>query len=44
MLNETPYRGTPVPPTDSLIMSGNFLPYGYYGATDGTPEYGFKED
>ena len=94
MLNETPYRGTPMPPTDPLIyrfyelvmvngpalkaiieeefgdgimsaidfdmslerlanpkgdrvkiiMSGKFLPYKYYGAADGTPEYGLKED
>jgi cyanate lyase len=94
MLNETPYRGTPMPPTDPLIyrfyelvmvngpalkaiieeefgdgvmsaidfdmslerlanpkgdrvkitMSGKFLPYKYYGAADGTPDYGFKEE
>ena len=94
MLNETPYRGTPMPPTDPLIyrfyelvmvngpalkaiieeefgdgimsaidfdmslerlanpkgdrvniiMSGKFLPYKYYGAADGTPNYGFKEE
>jgi cyanate lyase len=94
LLNETPYRGTPMPPTDPLIyrfyelvmvngpalkaiieeefgdgimsaidfdmslerlanpkgdrvkiiMSGKFLPYKYYGAADGTPEYGLKED
>ncbi len=94
MLNETPYRGTPMPPTDPLIyrfyelvmvngpalkaiieeefgdgimsaidfdmslerlanpkgdrvkinMSGKFLPHKYYGAADGTPEYGFKEE
>ena len=94
MLNETPYRGTPMPPTDPLIyrfyelvmvngpalkaiieeefgdgimsaidfdmslerlanpkgdrvkiiMSGKFLPYKYYGAADGTPESGLKED
>ncbi|WP_341988708.1 cyanase [Azorhizobium sp. AG788] len=93
MLNEVPYRGTPMPPTDPLIyrfyemvmvngpawkalieeefgdgimsaidfdieigrlehpkgdrvkiaMSGKFLPYKYYGAEQGTPEYGFKE-
>jgi cyanate lyase len=93
-LNETPYRGTSMPPTDPLIyrfyelvmvngpafkaiieeefgdgimsaidfemnierlanpkgdrvkivMSGKFLPYKYYGAADGTPECGFKED
>jgi cyanate lyase len=93
MLNETPYRGTPMPPTDPLIyrfyelvmvngpawkalieeqfgdgimsaidfdmeisrepnpkgdrvrisMSGKFLPYKYYGAEQGLPEYGFKE-
>ena len=94
MLNETPYRGTPMPPTDPLIyrfyelvmvngpalkaiieeefgdgimsaidfdmslerlanpkgdrvkiiMSGKFLPYKYYGAADGIPESGLKED
>ena len=27
-----------------ITMSGKFLPYKYYGATQGTPEYGFKED
>src|ERR1019366_9539543 len=27
-----------------IIMSGKFLPYKYYGAADGTPEYGFKEE
>ncbi len=93
MLNETPYRGAPTPPTDPLIyrfyelvmingpawkalieeefgdgimsaidfdmelsrepnpkgdrvrltMSGKFLPYKYYGAEQGLPEYGFKE-
>ncbi len=93
MLNETPYRGTPMPPTDPLIyrlyelvmingpawkalieeefgdgimsaidfdmeisrepnpkgdrvrisMSGKFLPFKYYGAEQGLPEYGFKE-
>ena len=26
-----------------LGMSGKFLPYKYYGAEDGVPEYGFKE-
>jgi cyanate lyase len=25
-------------------MSGKFLPYKYYGAEQGIPEYGFKED
>jgi cyanate lyase len=25
-------------------MSGKFLPYKYYGAEDGTPEYGYRED
>ena len=25
-------------------MSGKFLPYKYYGAQQGTPEYGFKEE
>lgn len=94
MLNEVPYRGTQMPPTDPLIyrfyemvmvngpawkalieeefgdgimsaidfdfamerlpnpkgdrvkiaMSGKFLPYKYYGAEQGIPEYGFKED
>jgi len=94
MLNETPYRGTPMPPTDPLIyrfyelvmvngpalkaiieeefgdgimsaidfdmslerlanpkgdrvniiITGKFLPYKYYGAADGTPDYGFKEE
>ncbi|OYW32903.1 MAG: cyanase [Azorhizobium sp. 12-66-6] len=93
MLNEVPYRGTAMPPTDPLIyrfyemvmvngpawkalieeefgdgimsaidfdidmervanpkgdrvkltMTGKFLPYKYYGAEQGTPEYGFKE-
>ena len=27
-----------------MTMSGKFLPYRYYGAKDGVPEYGFKED
>ncbi len=94
MLNEVPYRGTPMPPTDPLIyrfyemvmvngpawkalieeefgdgimsaidfdigierepnprgdrvrisMSGKFLPYRYYGAEQGIPEYGYKEE
>ena len=94
MLNEVPYRGTPMPPTDPLIyrfyelvmvngpawkalieeefgdgimsaidfdfdlerlphekgdrvkitMSGKFLPYKYYGAEQGPPQYGFKEE
>ena len=94
MLNEVPYRGTAMPPTDPLLyrfyemvmvngpawkalieeefgdgimsaidfefdferepnpkgdrvkisMSGKFLPYKYYGAEQGIPEYGFKED
>ncbi len=93
MLNETPCRGTSMPPTDPLlyrfheltmvngpalkaiieeefgdgimsaidfdmeisrlanrggdrvkiVMSGKFLPYKYYGATEETPEYGFRE-
>ena len=93
MLNEVPYRGASMPPTDPLIyrfyelvmvngpawkalieeefgdgimsaidfnfefarepnpkgdrvkitMSGKFLPYKYYGAEQGVPEYGFKE-
>jgi cyanate lyase len=94
MLNEVPYRGTAMPPTDPLIyrfyemvmvngpawkalieeefgdgimsaidfdfqfervkhergdrvkieMSGKFLPYKYYGAEQGIPEYGYKEE
>ena len=94
MLNEVPYRGTVMPPTDPLIyrfyemvmvngpawkalieeefgdgimsaidfdigierepnprgdrvritMSGKFLPYRYYGAEQGIPEYGYKEE
>ncbi|MDE2361239.1 MAG: cyanase [Hyphomicrobiales bacterium] len=94
MLNETPMRGTPMPPTDPLIyrfyelvmingpawkalieeefgdgimsaidfdmqmermahekgdrvkitMSGKFLPYKYYGATQGAQELGYKEE
>ena len=94
MLNEVPYRGMPMPPTDPLsyrfyemvmvngpawkalieeefgdgimsaidfdfdferlanpkgdrvkiTMSGKFLPYKYYGAEQGIPEYGFKEE
>lgn len=94
MLNEIPYRGTPMPPTDPLIyrfyemvmvngpawkalieeefgdgimsaidfnidivrepnpkgdrvnitMSGKFLPYKYYGNSQGIPDYGFKEE
>ena len=27
-----------------LSMSGKFLPYKYYGAEQGIPEYGFKEE
>jgi len=27
-----------------LMMSGKFLPYKYYGAEQGVPEYGFKEE
>ncbi|MGO9004632.1 MAG: cyanase [Beijerinckiaceae bacterium] len=27
-----------------LTMSGKFLPYKYYGAEDGIPEYGLKEE
>ena len=27
-----------------ITMSGKFLPYKYHGATQGTPEYGFRED
>jgi cyanate lyase len=27
-----------------LTMSGKFLPYKYYGAEQGIPEYGFKEE
>ena len=94
MLNEVPYRGMPMPPTDPLLyrfyemvmvhgpaikalieeefgdgimsaidfdfsierqanpkgdrvgitMSGKFLPYRYYGAEQGIPDYGYKED
>ena len=94
MLNEVPYRGTAMPPTDPLIyrfyemvmvngpawkalieeefgdgimsaidfdfhfermphekgdrvkieMTGKFLPYKYYGAEQGIPAYGFKEE
>jgi cyanate lyase len=94
MLNEVPYRGSPMPPTDPLIyrfyemvmvngpawkalieeefgdgimsaidfdfqfermkhergdrvkieMTGKFLPYKYYGAEQGIPEYGYKEE
>ena len=93
MLNEVPYRGSQMPPTDPLLyrffemvmvngpawkalieeefcdgimsaidfdfqmerlanpkgdrvqftLSGKFLPYKYYGAEQGVPEYGFKE-
>jgi cyanate lyase len=93
MLNEVPYRGMPMPPTDPLLyrfyemvmvngpaikalieeefgdgimsaidfdfsierqanpkgdrvgitLSGKFLPYRYYGAEQGLPEYGYKE-
>jgi len=94
MLNEVPYRGTPMPPTDPLVyrfyelvmvngpawkalieeefgdgimsaidfdmeierqadakgdrvritMSGKFLPYKYYGAEQGLPSSGLKEE
>jgi len=94
MLNEVPYRGSPMPPTDPLLyrfyemvmvngpawkalieeefgdgimsaidfdfkfermphergdrvkieMTGKFLPYKYYGAEQGIPEYGYKEE
>ncbi len=94
LLNEVPYRGMPMPPTDPLLyrfyemvmvngpaikamieeefgdgimsaidfdfaierqanpkgdrvaitLSGKFLPYRYYGAEQGLPEYGFKEE
>ena len=27
-----------------LVMSGKFLPYKYYGAEQGVPEYGFREE
>jgi cyanate lyase len=27
-----------------LIMSGKFLPYRYYGAEQGIPEFGYKEE
>ena len=93
MLNEVPYRGSPMPPTDPLlyrfyemvmvngpawkalieeefgdgimsaidfdfaferepnpkgdrvriVLSGKFLPYKYYGAEQGLPQYGFRE-
>ena len=26
-----------------ITMSGKFLPYKYYGAQQGVPEYGYKE-
>jgi cyanate lyase len=26
------------------VMSGKFLPYKYYGAEQGLPEYGYKEE
>jgi cyanate lyase len=94
LLNEVPYRGMPMPPTDPLLyrfyemvmvngpaikamieeefgdgimsaidfdfaierqanpkgdrvsvsLSGKFLPYRYYGAEQGLPEYGLKEE
>ena len=94
LLNEVPYRGMPMPPTDPLLyrfyemvmvngpaikamieeefgdgimsaidfdfqierqanpkgdrvaitLSGKFLPYRYYGAEQGLPEYGYKEE
>jgi cyanate lyase len=94
LLNEVPYRGMPMPPTDPLLyrfyelvmvngpawkalieeefgdgimsaidfdmdierlphekgdrvkltMSGKFLPYKYYGAEQGLPGYGLKEE
>jgi cyanate lyase len=94
MLNEVPYRGSPMPPTDPLLyrffelvmvngpalkalieeefgdgimsaidfdleiarepnpkgdrvrlaMTGKFLPYKYYGAEQGVPELGYKEE
>ncbi len=93
LLNEVPYRGMPMPPTDPLLyrfyemvmingpaikalieeefgdgimsaidfdfsierqanpkgdrvaisISGKFLPYRYYGAEQGLPEYGYRE-
>ena len=27
-----------------LVMSGKFLPYKYYGAEQGVPEYGYREE
>ncbi|HTZ67559.1 MAG TPA: cyanase [Roseiarcus sp.] len=27
-----------------IVMSGKFLPYKYYGAEQGVPEYGYKEE
>ena len=27
-----------------LTVTGKFLPYKYYGAEQGVPEYGFKEE
>jgi cyanate lyase len=27
-----------------FTLSGKFLPYKYYGAEQGIPEYGFKEE
>jgi cyanate lyase len=27
-----------------ITMSGKFLPYKYYGAEQGLPQYGFKEE
>jgi cyanate lyase len=94
MLNETPMRGMPMPPTDPLLyrffemvmvngpawkalieeefgdgimsaidfdcdlsrlphekgdrvkftLTGKFLPYRYYGAEQGLPEFGYKEE
>ena len=38
--------GLPHPKGDRvrLIMSGKFLPYKYYGAEQGVPDYGLKEE
>ena len=40
-----PGAGSPNPKGDrvKITMSGKFLPYKYYGAEQGMPEYGFKE-
>ncbi|MDB5316292.1 MAG: hypothetical protein JWO26_2042 [Rhodospirillales bacterium] len=40
------FEREPNPKSDcaKISMSGKFLPYKYYGAEQGIPEYGFKED